>query len=77
MSTTVIFHIYINGKDVSIKTTSQDCTQESAGSDADPNRGVVESCGEYRGGGKKPPYFCSPLFYPSREQIDESDPDSP
>ena len=77
MSTTVVFHIYINGKDVSIKTTTQEAQDGSNPCNSDEKR-EQEPCG-YHGGGKKPPYFCSPLYYSDRIQDgnNESDPGTP
>lgn len=65
-TTSVVFHIYINGKDVFSNKTS-DASNETTenGSKNLVNAGAdeVRECGfeqQRRGGGKKPPYYWKP-----------------
>ena len=58
MSVTVNFHIYINGKDVAIRTTSspQESNPDEDSESSDKERERTLGQPQRRCGGKKPPY---------------------
>lgn len=59
---TVIFHIYINGKDVCIKTTDE-AAENKQGTNNPGEMRLSQAEQLRRGGGKKPPYGLPPDFF--------------